>query len=109
MNYYGAAVNYIVKNEIKRPLKFFIFSDDIDWCNKNVMISAVFVENSAADSWKDMMLMSNCKHNITANSTFSWWAAWLNTNTDKIVTTPNKWFLHGVDSNLITLSNWIKI
>jgi hypothetical protein len=109
MNYYGIAVNYITKNIKERPLKFFVFSDDIEWCKKNFMIPVIFVENKKIDGWKDMLLMSNCKHNITANSTFSWWGAWLNKNENKIVTTPKRWFLDNTDSNLITLNTWIKI
>lgn len=107
MNYYGMAVGEIAK-KVSKP-KFFVFSDDIDWCKKNVMVNATFVENKESEGWKDMMLMSNCKHNIIANSTFSWWAAWLNTNPNKIITTPNRWYLDGTDSNLITLKDWIKI
>ena len=109
MNYYGLAVDQIIKNTKERPLKFFIFSDDIEWCKRNFMISATFVENAGNDSWKDMLLMSNCKHNITTNSTFSWWAAWFNKNTNKNVITPKRWFLDNTDSNLITLNEWIKI
>lgn len=109
MNYYGLAVNHIIKTVKERPLNFFVFSDDIEWCKKNFMINAVFVENKNHDSWKDMYLMSRCKHNIIANSTFSWWAAWLNKNPNKIVTTPKRWFLDNTDSNLINLNQWIKI
>jgi hypothetical protein len=109
VNYYGIALNYISKNASKKPLKYFIFSDDINWCKSNIMIPAIFVENDKKDGWKDLMLMSNCKHNITTNSTFSWWAAWLNNNPDKIVTTPKRWFMDNTDSNLITLKDWVKL
>jgi hypothetical protein len=109
MNYYGMAVNYIAKNIKERPLKFFVFSDDINWCKKNFMIPVMYVENKQEEGWKDMLLMSNCKHNIIANSTFSWWGAWLNKNPNKIVITPKRWYLDNTDSNLITLNNWIKI
>ena len=109
MNYYGPAVNYISKNTKERPLKFFVFSDDIEWCKRNFMMSVTYVENKKVEAWKDMLLMSNCKHNITCNSTFSWWAAWLNKNENKIVITPKRWFLDKTDSNHITLNEWIKI
>jgi len=109
MNYYALAVGRILKNT--KGVKFFVFSDDMTWTKRNSFIpNPTFIDwNKGNDSWKDMLLMSNCKHNITANSTFSWWGAWLNKNPNKLVTTPNKWFLDGTDSNLITLDEWIKI
>jgi hypothetical protein len=75
---------------------YFIFSDDIEWVKANFLghrENAVYVKNSfAAASWKDLYLMSLCKHNIIANSSFSWWGAWLNENPDKIVIAPKRWF-----------------
>lgn len=110
MNYYGMAINYIKKNTSERPIKFFVFSDDIDWCKRNFLIPVTYVENKGNDSWKDMMLMSNCKHNITANSTFSWWASWLNRNSNKIVTTPKVWVNDKRKGySEIPLKEWIKI
>jgi len=109
MNYYGMAVNHVARSVKERPLKFFVFSDDVEWCRKNLMIEATFVENNQKEGWKDMLLMSNCKHNVIANSSFSWWSAWLNKNPGKIVVTPKRWYLDGTDSGLITLKEWIKI
>lgn len=72
---------------------FYVFSDDIDWCRNNLKFinNIVFVENNK--NWEDLKLMSICKHNIIANSSFSWWAAWLNKNKKKVVIAPKKWFL----------------
>lgn len=110
LNYYGTAIGTIAKIVKDRPLKFFVFSDDIEWCKKNFMIDANFVENTGSDSWKDMLLMSNCKHNITVNSTFSWWAAWLNANPDKIIITPKTWIYDKRKGfNEIAINEWIKI
>jgi len=85
-DYYKKSVDGIVK-QINNPV-FFIFSDDITWCTKNFKFSYpmhFFDHNQGKNSYKDMLLMSNCRHNIIANSTFSWWASWLNINDNKIV------------------------
>jgi hypothetical protein len=70
----------------------FIFSDDIDWCkeNLNIKYDHTFIENT--EPIEDIRLMTSCNHNVIANSTFSWWGAWLNTNPSKIVIAPKKWF-----------------
>jgi len=73
--------------------KYIIFSDDIEWC-KQTFISdnddVVFVEGQK--NYEDMFLMSYCKHNITSNSSFSWWSSWLNKNKDKQIIMPKNWF-----------------
>lgn len=92
-DYYRRAVMHI-NEQLKNP-SFYIFSDDIEWCRKNLNIGddAVFVGyNRGADSFKDILMMAGCKHNIIANSSFSWWGAWLNNNRDKVVIAPGKWF-----------------
>ena len=108
-SYYGLAIDHIKKHTDKRPLKFFVFSDDIEWCKKNFMAPMTYVQNTGFNFWKDLQLMSKCKHDIITNSTFSWWGAWLNKNPDKIVITPKKWFLDGTDSDQIILDEWTKI
>jgi hypothetical protein len=71
--------------------KVFVFSDDIGWCEKHfVGPRYIFIKGNPAHV--DMKMMSCCTHNIIANSSFSWWGAWLNTNPDKIVIAPKKWF-----------------
>jgi hypothetical protein len=91
ITYYKNAIAYLEK-ELRNPT-FFIFSDEPDWIKSNLSInnSIVISHNSNENSYKDMQLMSLCKHNIIANSTFSWWGAYLNKNPDKIVISPNKW------------------
>jgi hypothetical protein len=90
--YYVEAMS-MVKERVGNPV-FYFFSDDIAWCKSNIATEgAEFVEhNSGADAYKDMLLMASCKHNIIANSTFSWWGAWLNHNPDKVVIAPKQWF-----------------
>lgn len=85
--YYENAIKYI-KKRIESPV-FFVFSDDIDWCRKNfVGEEFVFVDaNNGYNNWKDMYLMGGCKANIIANSSFSWWGAYLSNN--NIIIAPN--------------------
>ena len=69
---------------------FLVFSDDIEWCKSN--IKANYIEYVQYDENIDLILMSKCDHNIISNSSFSWWAAWLNKNENKIIKYPNIWF-----------------
>lgn len=104
--YYLKAIDYI-KEKVESPL-FFIFTDDLAWA-KNEFISNdfVFVEgNINKDAYLDMYLMSQCKHNIIANSTFSWWGAWLNINPLKTVIAPNFWTVDTL-SSLLCPPEWI--
>jgi hypothetical protein len=107
INYYKNAVKFI-SQKIKNPT-FFIFSDDIKWCKENLSFidNPIFVENTA-DELEDLELMKNAKHNIIANSSFSWWAAWLNVNKDKIVIAPKIWFKNRAGFDPVP-DNWIKI
>ena len=75
---------------------FFVFSDDVEWTKKYFKgCQFVIVDfNRENQSYIDMQLMSLCKHNIIANSSFSWWAAWLNQFRDKIVIAPKFWTIN---------------
>ncbi|MDR2407204.1 MAG: alpha-1,2-fucosyltransferase [Bacteroidales bacterium] len=94
-DYYVNAISYM-KKKIDHPV-FFVFSNDINWCKSNLRdvindsCSEYIDWNKKGKSYIDMQLMSICKHNIIANSSFSWWGAWLNNNIDKIVIAPKKW------------------
>lgn len=96
LEYYQRAVDF-VRSKTSAPT-FFIFSDDIDWCKSNLKIESptIFINPTADSSDRsdiaDLILMSNCKHNIIANSSFSWWGAWLNQDPNKIVIAPENWF-----------------
>lgn len=97
LSYYRNAVEYI-KDKLGNPL-FFIFSDSPGWAADNLQLenSILISHNTGPQSFIDMQLMSSCRHNIIANSSFSWWAAWLNTNPDKIIVAPSPWlpFMEG--------------
>ena len=110
IDYYKNAINFIEQHVINP--KYYIFSNDIPWCKENLKLqNAVYVDwNTGADSYKDMQLMSYCKHNIIANSSFSWWGAWLNNNPDKIVCVPEKWFdLPDCETKDVCPDEWIRI
>lgn len=80
-------------SELMPGAHYYVFSDDLQWVRDNLPLeNANYVDwNTGEDSWQDMMLMSNCHHNIISNSTFSWWAAWLNRYADKTVMAPRQW------------------
>lgn len=99
----------LIESRVTNPY-FFVFSNDLAWVKENLVINNVaYVScNSGKNSWKDMCLMSLCKHNIIANSTFSWWSAWLNENASKIVVSPSR-FLKNDKHTDVYPESWIKI
>ena len=103
--YYKKAIK-VIEEKVENPT-FFVFSNDMDWVKKNIQINSrvFYIDiNSGNGSYKDMHLMSNCKHNIIENSSFSWWGAWFNENKNKIVIAPKKWInREDVDSDKIEL------
>lgn len=89
--YYARAIA-AMRERIPDP-HFYVFSDDIMWCKQNLPLSggAVFVSKPDMHDYEELTLMSMCKHNIIANSSFSWWGAWLNRNPEKVVIAPATW------------------
>ncbi len=94
ISYYTRACSYIAER-VPSP-NFFVFSDDIAWCRENIKIPfpITYLDEKTAGPKNayHLELMSLCKHNIIANSSFSWWGAWLNQNPGKIVVAPKKWY-----------------
>lgn len=91
--YYDKAISYM-KEKVENPI-FFVFTDDAKWAGQEYGNTEEFVIvdiNHGDNSYRDMQLMSLCKHHIIANSSFSWWGAWLDANPEKIVVAPSKWF-----------------
>ena len=96
LDYYRAATRHIA-GCIGKP-EYFVFSDDIEWARNNLDIGYpchYLDHNRGEDSYNDMHLMSLCRHHILANSSFSWWGAWLNPSVEKIVVAPARWFAGG--------------
>lgn len=107
--YFDRAIKYLVEQKfISNKTNIFLFSDDIEWCKThlNFPYSTVYVEGDAHCPELDMWLMSYCNHNIISNSTFSWWGAWLNKNSDKVVVAPQKWFANGMECD-IQAESWV--
>ena len=115
LSYYKRAIE-IINADQSNP-KYFVFTDDPEWARENV--PAILDEFTIVDgnlgegnSWEDMCLISLCKHNILANSSFSWWGAWLNSNPDKKIVAPENWCLdkdlNKQTKNLVPPS-WIRV
>ncbi len=111
-DYYREAIRR-VREKVENPV-FFVFSDDPDYAREMLgdLGEAVYVtHNTGAESYRDMQLMSRCRHHIIANSTFSWWGAWLDPWPGKTVCAPARW-LQGDDrvtAGQILPADWIKI
>ena len=89
LDYYTSAIEYI-RSKINNPT-FFIFTDDIDYVRNKLGFSGdnfIYVSGNGIPDYEDLVLMSKCSHNIIANSSFSFWAGWLNQNRDKVVIAP---------------------
>lgn len=98
----------LIKEKVENP-KFFIFSDDIEWCKSNMTFPKDTIFETGDDPiWEKLRLMYSCKHFIISNSTFSWWAQYLSRNNEKIVIAPNKWKNEGYNDEIFE-ENWIKI
>lgn len=110
--YYESALK-MIKKQVKDP-HLYVISNDPLWCKNNLKLKAEmeFVDNNddITGGAEDMRLMRACRHNIMANSSFSWWGAWLNENPDKIVIAPKKWF-NTTDKDVSDLipKGWYKI
>ena len=110
LDYYRAAIR-LISERVERP-HFFVFSDDIAWVKDNLRMDfpCQYVEhNQGADSFNDMRLMSLCQHQIIANSSFSWWGAWLNKYPEKIVIAPKKWFANSNNVKDLFPQTWVTL
>ena len=105
LDYYKRAID--IMNSKYSNVSFFVFSDDIYWTKENLKIKNAFYVDNKTIPHEDMYLMSLCSHNITANSSFSWWGAWLNKNENKTTIAPKNWFVD--KENEVVCENWIKL
>ena len=109
--YYKIALDQI-RSKISKDISIFVFSDDVEWVRDNMPIThpTTYVSSPEIKDYEELILMSSCEHNIIANSSFSWWGAWLNQNKNKIVMAPREWVRTG-KSELrdICPTSWIRI
>ncbi|MDP3177933.1 MAG: alpha-1,2-fucosyltransferase, partial [Spirochaetaceae bacterium] len=118
-HYYKGAFTALRKYVV--DLFFVVFSDDLDWCRSSLGLpegSVVFVDwNRGEDSWRDLWLMSRCASHVVANSTFSWWGAWLDPSQEKLVLAPGLWSLakprpfsyYRYDFTQVVPDSWLRI
>lgn len=114
VEYYQKSIDYMNKEHENNI--FYVFSDDIDYVKQNFTFNSdvKFIENKNLQDYHELKLMSFCKHNVIANSTFSWWAAWLNENSEKTVIAPKKWYNNKkaqdyYEKYSFVPENWIKL
>ena len=112
LDYYKKSVDYLSKS-LNKNFTIFAFSDDPEWVFKNLKlpIDIQFIDhNSSKKNYEDLRLMSQCNHNIIANSSFSWWGAWLNKSPKRTIISPKKWYADKNIKNIdIIPNNWVKI
>jgi len=109
LGYYKTAIDIML--DLKQDCQFFVFSEDIVWTSQNLPSGFHHINGEACI---DFELMKLCKHHIIANSTYSWWAAYLSNYKNKLVIAPQKWAKHDKDQDAINQKqlipeNWLKI
>ncbi len=112
IEYYRAALTTIVGRMGTAPTVF-IFSDEPEWTRQNIVLPYV-TEVVASDAERppahDLALMSACQHQVIANSSFSWWGAWLNPSPDKTVVAPKEWFANSpLNGSTIVPPEWLRL
>lgn len=111
LEYYQAAIG-LIRERISAPT-FFVFSDEIPWVRENLRVDdaeVVYVDHNSTDTdYEDLRLMSHCQHHIIANSSFSWWGAWLSSYENKIVIAPRKWYAIDLDTRDLVPESWIRL
>ncbi|HWV86432.1 MAG TPA: alpha-1,2-fucosyltransferase [Capillimicrobium sp.] len=110
VDYYARAVE-IVAQRAAQP-RLFVFSDDPDWCAANLDLgvpATIVGPGEGRAAWEDMLLMSACRHHVIANSSFSWWGAWLAPGDDAVVVAPERWVLDPSDDfSAVYAAGWVR-
>jgi hypothetical protein len=108
IDYYTKAMN-VIRGQ-REGVKFFVFSDEPHWCRENFPTDCIVVDHNSNAPHEDLYLMSGCQHAILANSSFSWWGAWLgDQQTNRIVIAPKRWFAANIDTKDLIPERWVKL
>jgi hypothetical protein len=111
LSYYYRSIEKI--SSFTKNLHYYIFSDEPAWARAHLKLpyDTTFIKRNSSDkAYEDLRLMSMCKHHIIANSSFSWWGAWLNPNPNKIVIAPLKWFKNPeINTRDLPPKSWIRL
>lgn len=109
VDYYLNAVEVIARSA-PNPI-IYVFSDDVNWVKSNIKFPypVRYMEGNTENPIWDLYLMTSCKHHVIANSTFSWWGAWLGGNCEKIVVAPRYWFHGGKQPRTLIPEEWITL
>lgn len=112
LDYFLQAADYLCKR-VPDPT-FYIFSDDLAWCAENIQLKSPIVwvghDMKGVKFGNYLRLMSACKHFIIPNSSFAWWAVWLNDNPDRMVVAPEKWFNdQAINTSDLVPKEWIRL
>jgi len=110
LDYYERAVAYLLQR-LQKP-RFFVFSDDMPWVRTHLRIpaSVIYVDHNGADAaFQDLRLMTRCRHHIVANSSFSWWGAWLGQGPGQMVVAPRAWFADGRATPDLMPPSWVRL
>jgi hypothetical protein len=111
VDYYRRAVELVARTAGTSQLHLYAFSDDPDWCEASLDLGhpLTVVRGNDSAAIEDMMLMASCRHHVVANSTFSWWGAWLGTAVDAVVVAPDRWVKDPmVDTSAIYAQGWLR-
>lgn len=110
VDYYACAVD-LVAERVADP-RLFVFSDDPDWCAANLDLglpATIIGDGEGRAAWEDLLLMSVCEHHVIANSSFSWWGAWLAPRDDAVVVAPQQWAQDtGTDFSAVYAQGWLR-
>ena len=110
LEYYRNAMN-VFRDRYEGNVCFYLFSNDPEWTKEHFPEKDCYLVqgNTGTESYRDMQFMSLCEHNIIANSSFSWWGAWLNANPEKTVIAPDRWVHSDEDTSAVVPETWIKM